>query len=75
MTYPNTDYEGMLTYSDLFEAAVRDAAELKRDAERYRWLRSKGLERIRWEGFTTDTCDIGLDYAVDQAMLAGDSRG
>ena len=42
--------------------------EVKKDAARYQWLRNKGIERINWEGFTTETCDIGLDHAIEKTM-------
>lgn len=41
---------------------------LRRDAERYRWLRGNGLTHINFEGLTHDTSDVGLDYAIDTAM-------
>lgn len=42
-----------------------EIAELRRDAERYRWLRSDGLELIRFGDLTPDTSDVGLDAAID----------
>ena len=42
--------------------------EVKKDAARYQWLRNKGIERINWEGFTTEKCDIGLDHAIEKTM-------
>lgn len=41
--------------------------ELERDVGRYQWLRSDGLSRINFEGWTTDTSDVGLDYIIDAA--------
>jgi hypothetical protein len=35
------------------------------NAARYEWLRSH-LEFINFDGLTCDTCDIGLDYAIDK---------
>jgi hypothetical protein len=53
---------------------------LCRDAERYNWLREH-LEFINFDGLTTDTCDVGLDYAIDRriagvrfGLLAKDNR-
>lgn len=51
--------------------AQEEMASLRRDAERYRWMRSEGLGFIRWEGFTTETCDVGLDGAIDAAINDG----
>ena len=44
----------------------RESAD-KRDAKRYRWLRSH-LEYINFDGLTTDTCDVGLDHAIDSKI-------
>lgn len=41
---------------------------LKADAARYRWLRSEGLQYIRIQDLTCDTCDIGLDHAIDTRL-------
>ena len=49
-----------------------ETAEIRRllvDAERYRWLREH-LEYIKFASIseptlTFDTCDVGLDYAID----------
>ncbi len=41
---------------------------LAKDAGRYRWLRGDGLAYIKFEGLTTETCDVGLDYAISAAM-------
>lgn len=39
----------------------------KQNAARYEWLRSH-LQFINFEGLTCDTCDVGLDYAIDKAI-------
>lgn len=44
-------------------------SEDTRDAARYRWLRADGLGHINFEGLTSDTSDVGLDYAIDAAIL------
>jgi hypothetical protein len=42
------------------------------EARRYRWLREH-LEFIKWEGagetLTYDTCDVGLDHAIDSHIM------
>lgn len=46
----------------------KEYQKLVRDAERYRWLRSDGLRHIDFTDLTPDTCDIGLDYAIDMEI-------
>jgi len=50
------------------DEAVAKLAEAQRDASRWRWMRSDGLSFVKWEGLTTDTSDVGLDYAADSAL-------
>jgi hypothetical protein len=47
-------------------------AAVQADAARYRWLRSDGLKHIDFDDLSTETCDVGLDYAID-AAIAGAS--
>lgn len=49
-----------------FLSAIRDLAK---DAMRYRWLRGEGMQHINFDGLTCDTCDIGLDFAIDQMLV------
>lgn len=49
---------------------IAEVRRLREDAERYRWLRSDGLENINFKHLTSDTCDIGLDHAIDVARGA-----
>jgi hypothetical protein len=46
------------------EQAVKSLLPL---AERYQWLRAN-LQHINFGGLTTDTCDVGLDYAIDRRL-------
>ena len=47
---------------------ARAFREAERDAQRYRWLRSEGIDRINFGGLTPDTCDVGLDSAIDDEI-------
>jgi hypothetical protein len=38
-----------------------------RDALRYRWLREH-IEHINFNNLTCDTCDVGMDHAIDMAL-------
>lgn len=49
-------------------------AEAKKDADRYQWLRGEGLNHIDFEGLSDETCDVGLDYAIDAAIAEGRSK-
>lgn len=53
---------------------MREGPAMIRDARRYRWLRSDGLGHVRWEGLTTETCDVGLDFAIDRMLDATGTR-
>lgn len=46
-----------------------------RDALRYRWLRSEGFRHINFEGLTCDTCDVGLDHAIDEEIAKLQPKG
>lgn len=70
---------GVLLSGDIGDSLKNAKDEL--DAERYRWLRVH-LEYIDFEGgsvlengqckhsspLTVDTCDIGLDHAIDKRI-------
>ena len=63
-------YEMIMGKLDRLDYSVQ---QLVRDAARYRWLRSN-LQFVNFEGLTCDTCDVGLDYAVDKAIRKADGR-
>jgi hypothetical protein len=46
------------------------SSQAERDAARYQWLRNHGLIHFKWESFTSDTSDVGLDHAVDEGIKA-----
>lgn len=48
----------------------KEAARLREDAARYRYLRSEGLDLVDWGMLTTETCDVGLDHAIDSRIKA-----
>jgi hypothetical protein len=47
---------------------------IERDAARYRWMRTN-LNHVNFEGLTTDTCDVGLDFAIDLAIRRSTESG
>ena len=51
-------------------AIAKYLGNLIQDAERYRWMRADGLSFIKWDGLTTETCDVGLDFAIDKRLDA-----
>jgi hypothetical protein len=52
------------------ELQGNEVRSLEADARRYRWLRSAGLQYVHVARLTPDTCDIGLDTAIDAALSA-----
>lgn len=50
-------------------------AELEANASRYEWLRSDGLDFIKLAELTCDTCDVGLDHAIDVRLAAVPPKG
>ncbi len=46
----------------------------RRNEARYLWMRSDGLRHVRLSRLTCDTCDSGMDAAIDAAMAAGESQ-
>ena len=55
------------TYASPSEAVERDAA-------RYRWLRDQWLGHLLKLFDTTDTSDVGLDYAIDAALSRSEEK-
>ena len=66
------DYQRFLVAQREREAIVVELAGLRRDAERYRWLRKGDLDSLRVIGFhqTEDVYDRELDAEMKAASRA-----
>jgi hypothetical protein len=74
-TYREANAQWIAACSPLAIRTLLDAhASALRDAARYQWIRSEGLSHIRWEGLTDETCDVGLDAAIDGRTAALDDN-
>lgn len=49
-------------------------SEDRQYAKRYRCWRSAGLGYINWDGLSSDTSDVGLDFATDRLMEEQDGN-
>lgn len=62
------DGRASMIKTDHLEQIATELEQLKHDAECYRWIRSDGLQYVRVEELTCDTCDVGLDYAIEKRV-------
>lgn len=58
----------------VLDALAGGMEPIVKDALRYRHLREHWLRDLLWLTGTTDTSDVGLDYAIDAAIRSATRR-
>lgn len=66
LTYAMPGFDKIVPGRTGRDSALWAIGELARGHARWEWMRSEGLDFIKWEGLTTETCDVGLDHQADK---------